>query len=181
MEKRSLPDPEDLRSGTWLVALVPSPRSFIGRVFELDGERENEPNVVPPKQFSRHEILKARVLTLYPVFDFFNTTLRPVPVRGPDGKPAIDQRTGMPEMGMARDPLVNPLDFTYYPTPLDLFTDRLIGVYHLSQMHQFDAEQYRDFMKQAVESQKRYRQAHSKILSPTEAEREALARGHGRA
>jgi hypothetical protein len=121
------------------------------------------------------QVLEAKVITLLPCFDFFNITLRPVPILGEDGKPQMI-RPGIPEMGMQRDPMVNTPDFLVYDAPVHV-TSRM-AAYFFSQMDERDVAAYRSFMKQALLQRDRYRQQTSAIQPPSDAERKAIERGH---
>lgn len=173
-QERPLPDADDLTTGTWIVVVPATPRSFIGRVMELDGARDFDDT--QSFQWSRGRIMTASIVTLFPAFDFL-VQQRSVPLLGEDRKPRVDPSTGLPELGIERQPYVNSLDFTIYPTPFDVRLSMAVGIYHFSQMHQADVAQYRAFLKTAIEHQKRYRQAASNIVAPTDKERAAIVRG----
>jgi hypothetical protein len=179
MEKRSLPAPEDLDTGTWVVTVCNSTRSFMGRVIELDGKScyFDLDDGKKPGEVARRDIVLARCITLFPAFDFFTTMLRPVPSLGPDNKPELEP-WGAPKMAMSRDPLCNSLDFTLYPTPLDMLGH--IAIYHFSQMNDADKRQHKEFMDYALKLQKQFRQKHSPIVAPTGTELDAVRRQHGR-
>lgn len=172
----SLPDPEDLDTGTWIVGVCNSTRSFVGRVIELDFVRQyDDSNKL--KEISRHAIGNARTITLFPAFDFFSTVLTRVPIMGKDNKPEMDPTTGMPKMGMNREPIMNAVDFTTWPIPVDLMGH--VAIYHLSQMHKQDADAYRSFMKFAMDTQKAFRKHTSALHLPTNQERGEVERQHG--
>ena len=182
--KRPLSEEEALNSGTWGVALYPSARSFIGRVHlidfkdayinknVLDGNAGKDRSTIPVE-----EVVRSEFVTLFPAYDFFNVTLRQVPIRDAEGK--MQMENGVPAVGMAREPMVNALEFTCYDVPLHL-TPRPVGWYFFSQMNEADVASYKNFIRQAIAQQKHFRKQNSKIQAPTAEESAALARGHGR-
>jgi hypothetical protein len=182
--KRPLSDEDSLNSGTWAVALYPAARSFIGRVHLIEFiDPYTGPGLVegaggkPRSEIPVEEVIRAAHVTLFPVFDFFNVTLRPVPIRGEDGKMKIDAATGTPEVGMAREPIVNALEFTCYDAPLHL--KDVTCWYFFSQMDERDCASYKNFVRQAWRQQKHFRSQTSTIQPPTPTEAAAIARGHG--
>jgi len=180
--KRPLSEEENLNSGTWAVALYPSARSFIGRVHLLDfKDAYINRNILEGNDRGRRdvpveEVVQATCVTLFPVYDFFNVTLRPVPIRGEDGKVVMEN--GVPAMGMSREPMCNALDFTCYDTPAHL--KGVIGWYFFSQMDDADVASYKNFVRQARVGQKHFRKQNSSIQAPTAEEAAAIARGHGK-
>lgn len=180
--KRPLSEEEILSSGTWGVALYPSSRSFIGRVHLLDFEDAyvlpKEDDIAAGRGRSTvpvEEVVKASCVTLFPAYDFFNVTLRPVPIRDGEGKPVMEN--GIPAVGMSREPMCNALDFTCYDVPTHL--KGVIGWYFFSQMNEADVESYKNFVRQARLGQKHFRKQNSNIKTPTAEEAAAIARGHG--
>jgi hypothetical protein len=176
--KRPLSEEEILNSGTWGVAVYPSARSFIGRVSLIDfvdpyevANGEGKPRALVPVE----EVVRATYVTIFPAFDFFNVTLRPVPVRDAEGKVVMEN--GAPAVGMSREPMVNCLEFTCYDVPMHL--KNMTGWYFFSQMNEADVASYKNFIRQARQQQKHFRQANSNIKAPTATEAEAIVRGHG--
>jgi hypothetical protein len=176
--KRPLSEEEALNSGTWGVALYPAARSFIGRVQLLDFRDPYDVidgTGTPRDSVAVEHVVRASIVTIFPAFDFFNVTLRPVPIRDPEGKVVMEN--GVPAVGMSREPMVNCLDFCCYDAPVHLKGD--LAWYFFSQMDDADVKSYKHFIRQARQQQKHFRQANSNIKPPTAQELEAVARGHG--
>lgn len=181
--KRPLSEEENLNTGTWAVTLYPSARSFIGRVHLLDFKDAyvlpKEDDIAAGRERSTvpvEEVVRATCVTLFPAYDFFNVTLRPVPIRDKEGK--LVTENGQPAIGMSREPMCNALDFTCYDTPVHL--KNIIGWYFFSQMNENDVASYKNFVRQGRTQQAHFRKQSSSIQAPTIEEKAAIERAHGR-
>jgi hypothetical protein len=178
MEERNeqhVHEQDDDHSGTW-VLITTGPGRVAGKVWGLDLVPVSESHA--GKDIPVESVLKARVITLMPTYDFF-APLRQFQTRGPDGQPAI---------GMTRDPLITARDFTSRPYKTHVNNGPGVLLDFFSQMHPDDRKIYEGFIAQArAHAKSKYEEmtkeqppGGSRIALAKDEDVAAVVRTHGR-
>jgi hypothetical protein len=162
---------EDLFIGTW-VLVTNGPARFFGRVHKLDLRDLPKSET---KEVQVETVLFSKIISFKPTFDFF-APLRPVMMRGADGRPQTDAN-GNPVMSMARDPLCTGRDFSNRPQVTHLVNGPGITFDFFCQMEDEDRKTYQSFIEAVAKS--RYNLEPSAIHTPDSREVAAITRQHG--
>lgn len=152
---------DDHNTGTWIIALISNGKGYLGRVAELNGEdayktpqtgdpqtgQGFETRMVPRDQVPADEVMDARRVMLFPVYDY-REMVKEVPVVHEGKMVQNPDMPGVPMMQPMRTPLVMPVGFTLEPHPVHVpglcygTTFRF-----LSQMDRRDADTHRGFAR----------------------------------
>ena len=143
---------DDHGTSTWGVITCGANR-YIGRVAALDHvkveKKAGKPAVtnISTEVTDADVVLAARVVTLKPCYDFF-APLRQVQVTDNQGKPVM-VAPGVPQMGVARDPLVMTHDFALHPHPVHIILGGGTVIEFFQDMHEDDRKTYVTFVDAA--------------------------------
>jgi hypothetical protein len=174
METRNTVREQDEHStGTWVV-ITAGPARAIGRVVALDHDPLITDSEVPVT-----DVTSAKVVTLYPCYDFF-APLRPVPIIDPQTKQPRMIAPGVPQMGMARDPIVTGRDFAVHPHPVHITIGSGVFFDFFSEMHADDRATYIGFINAARGATTAHRAEKVGLLTAKDSDLDALLRGGGR-
>jgi hypothetical protein len=173
-------DITDPRYGTW-VRIRSGGEGFLGRVHQLEelnayltpllpiAEAPDEEGSLRTEVPVR-EILRAKLLTLMPCYDFAITHIR-MPITDARGRPVVEN--GQQKMGMSREPIVAGCDFNLHPVPMHFRSwDNL---YVFSQAHKDDLENLRQFVTHAEMHMKEFRAQISNLAVDPETARKVIA------
>lgn len=157
------------RRGTWIRARS-GITMYLGRVYLIHQEDPYK-QVMQDRRAERGELPigevlaagKEGALALMPAYEFI-ADMRRVPVKGPDGRIAMDGQ--MPMTGLAREPVTAGPDFLLHQTPIHLL--HVDNIYFFSQMHSADVTTYWTFIDAAEERNKQIRLEMSGLVGPNE-------------
>lgn len=135
--------------------------------------------VADKTDLSVSDVTAARILSLKPCYDFF-APLRPVPVMDPRTKQPVMVAPGVPQMGMARDPIVTGRDFAMHPHPVHITLGPGVFFDFFSQMHATDKKTYTEFIDAARGATTVHRAEKAGIVAPNGGDLAVMRGGRGR-
>ena len=131
-------DNSDSTKDVWVIVTAGNTR-VLGKVYS------NEKSAFRDMLAAGPAMLMPPCISLKPCYDFF-APLRTFPVAGPDGRPHVDPNSGAPRIGVARDPIIMPRDFTVHPYPVHVLLGPGVMLDFLDDMQAQDKQLYMDFV-----------------------------------